>query len=187
MRQRVGNREQTSGNPAVTFCRARRRSSNATFLATVLLIRERGRSVNLHERRSPRDPREARGRTVDAHTATFSLRRSNAMIEGHRLSQARRQELETSRIGAANVDSRPIIGPANATPTNSIELCRCRRARLGAHHFKGYSACRYRAGAHDFTVAHRSPQRGIPSRCAGETKAAIALGVSAAAFTLINS
>ena len=120
--------------------------------------------------------------------ATFSLRRSSASVEGHRVShQARRRLLVAVRKGVADEDSRPIIGLANATPTNGIELCRSRRARLGAHHFKGYSACLYRAGAYDLIVAHRSPQRGIPSSCAGETKAAIALGVTAAPFTFINS
>ena len=122
--------------------------------------------------------------------ATFSLRRSSASIELHRLwlsHQARRRFRVTSRKGVADEDSRPIIGLANVTPTNSIELCRSRRAGLGAHHFKGYSTCPYRAGAYDLTAAHRSPQRGIPSLCAGETKAAIALGVTAAPFTLINS
>src|SRR5262249_682912 len=121
--------------------------------------------------------------------ATFSLCRSSASIDGHRLclsQQARRQYPPTVH-GGADEDSRLIIGLANVTPTNSIVLCRGRRARLGAHHSKGYSACLYRAGAYDLTVAHRSPQRGIPSLCAGETKAAIALGVTAAPFTFINS
>jgi hypothetical protein len=52
----------------------------------------------------------------------------------------------------------------------------------------------YRAGAYDLFVAHISPQRGISylattlavATCAGETKAAIALGVSAA-WTCIDS
>src|SRR5262249_36938011 len=117
--------------------------------------------------------------------ATFSVRRSSASIHGHGLSHARRQGLPTLRVrnGVADEDSRPIIGLATVSPTNSIVLCRGRRARLGAHHTKGYSGCAYRAGAYDLTVAHRSPQRGILSSCACETKAAIALGGTAAAVT----
>src|SRR5262249_42157503 len=74
--------------------------------------------------------------------ATFSLCRSSASIHGHRLclsQQARRQYPPTGRVrkGVADEDSRPIIGLATVTPTNSIVLCRGRRARLGAHHTKG--------------------------------------------------
>src|SRR5262249_8956736 len=74
--------------------------------------------------------------------ATFSVRRSSASIDGHRLclsQQARRQYPPTGRVrkGVADEDSRPIIGLATVSPTNSIVLCRGRRARLGAHHTKG--------------------------------------------------
>src|SRR5215472_5557213 len=71
--------------------------------------------------------------------ATFSVRRSSAGIDGHGLSQARRQDLPTVRVrnGVADEESRPIIGLATVTPTNSIVLCRGRRARLGANHTKG--------------------------------------------------
>src|SRR5215469_13562853 len=71
--------------------------------------------------------------------ATFSVRRSSASIDLDVLSQARRQELPTGRVrkGVADEDSRPIIGLATVSPTNSIVLCRGRRARLGANHTKG--------------------------------------------------
>ena len=127
--------------------------------------------------------------------ATLSLRWASASIEGHLLSQARRQCLKRSWDGGANVGNRPIIQRVNISPTNSIVLCRSVRARLGAHHLKCEIAMRYRAGAYDLTVAHISPQRGTlylattcaVAACAGETKAAIALGVRAAVFTCIDS
>jgi hypothetical protein len=119
--------------------------------------------------------------------ATFSLQRSSALIERLRLPrEAHRQFLETSHKRSANVDGRPIIDRANISPTNGIEPRRSRRARIGAHYLIGYIACRNRAGAYDLTAAHRSPQRGSLSSCAGETKATVALSVRAA-FACINS
>lgn len=80
----------------------------------------------------------------------------------------------------------PLLIVLTLVPQTEIEPRRSRRARIGAHYLIGYIACRNRAGAYDLTAAHRSPQRGSLSGCAGETKAAVALGVRAA-LTCVNS
>src|SRR5215831_17606780 len=129
MRQRVGNREERSGSPAATFLPRPPAPLQRNLFGDRLTY-----NGDRHETRV-RPEFEPSALTP----ATFSVRRSSASIHGHGLSHARRQDLPTVRVrnGVADEDSRPIIGLATVSPTNSIVLCRGRRARLGANHTKG--------------------------------------------------
>src|SRR5262249_15554168 len=124
MRQRVVDRER-SGSPAATFLPRPPAPLQRNLFGDRLTYYG---SERRHETRV-RPEFESSALTP----ATFSLRRSSALIEGHRVSnQALRRLRVTIRTGEANEDVRPIIDLANVSRTNSIELCRCRRARVGA-------------------------------------------------------